>query len=216
MSSRYPHPAIAREGWTFIGSAFGLALLVNGALGWLWALPLWLLLLFLIQFFRDPERPIPAQPDAILSPADGRIICIENTTDPYLNRDALKISVFMNLFDVHSNRSPVDGELKQTWYTPGRFFHAALDKASLENERNAVWIRRADRVDITCVQIAGLLTRRILCHVRQGDMLRRGQRYGFIRFGSRMDIYLPPGSRARVALGDKVRASATILASLRE
>lgn len=216
MSSRYPHPAIAREGWTFIGSAFGLALLVNGALGWLWALPFWLLLLFLIQFFRDPERPIPAQPDAILSPADGRIICIENTTDPYLNRDALKISVFMNLFDVHSNRSPVDGELKQIWYTPGRFFHAALDKASLENERNAVWIRRADRVDITCVQIAGLLTRRILCHVRQGDMLRRGQRYGFIRFGSRMDIYLPPGSLARIALGDKVRASATILASLRE
>lgn len=216
MSSRYPHPAIAREGWTFIGSAFGLALLVNGALGWAWALPFWLLLLFLIQFFRDPERPIPSQADAVLSPADGRIISIEHTTDPYLNRDALRISVFMNLFNVHSNRSPVDGELKQVWYNRGRFLHAALDKASLENERNAVWIRRTDRVDVTCVQIAGLFTRRILCHVRPGDLLRRGQRYGFIRFGSRMDVYLPPGSRARVALGDKVRASATILATLHE
>jgi len=216
MSSRYPHPAIAREGWTYIGTAFGLALLVNGAIGWIWAMPFWALLLFLIQFFRDPERAIPAQPDAVLSPADGRVISIETTTDPYLNRDALKISVYMNLFNVHSNRSPVDGELKQIWYTPGRFLSAALDKASHENERNAVWIRCADRVDVTCVQIAGLLTRRILCHVRQGDLLRRGQRYGFIRFGSRMDVYLPPGSRPRVGLGDKVRASTTILATLHE
>jgi phosphatidylserine decarboxylase len=216
MSSRYPHPAIAREGWTYIGCAFGLALLASGALGCLWALPLWLLLVYLIVFFRDPERAIPAEPGAVLSPADGRVIGIERTTDPYLKRDALKISIYMGPFDVHANRSPVDGEVRQLWYTPGRFLNATLDKASEHNERNAVWIRCADRIDITCVQIAGLLTRRILCNVSAGEHLRRGQRYGFIRFGSRMDVYLPPHSRPRAGLGDKVLASTSVLATLCE
>ncbi len=216
MSSRYPHPLIAREGWTFIGLAFGLALLIHGAFGWLLALPFWVLLVFLLQFFRDPERAIPTDADAVLSPADGRVVSIETTTDPYLNRDALKISVFMNLFNVHSNRSPVDGEVKQQWYTPGRFFNATLDKASLENERNALWIRCGDRIDVTCVQIAGIAARRVLCHAKPGERLKRGQRYGFIRFGSRMDVYLPPGSKACVVIGDKVHASSTILARLRE
>lgn len=212
LSSRHHHPLIAREGWTYIGTALGLALLAQGAGGWAWSLPLWLLTVFLVLFFRDPERVPPPASDAVLSPADGRVIAIERCTDPYLKRDALKISIYMSLLDVHSNRAPVDGEVRQRWYTPGRFGRASLDKASEDNERNALWIRTADRIDVTCVQIAGLATRRILCAANAGDTLRRGQRYGFIRFGSRMDVYLPPGSRARVVIGDRVRAGTRVLA----
>ena len=138
----------------------------------------------------------------MLSPADGKVMSVERARDPYLERDALKISVFMNVFNVHSNRSPVDGVVRKRWYHAGSFVNAALDKASLENERNALHIATATGVDVTCVQIAGLIARRILCYVEPGDTLRRGQRYGFIRFGSRVDVYLPadrhaPGRRRR-------------------
>ena len=122
----------------------------------------------------------------------------------------------MNVFNVHSNRSPVDGEVKNAWYHAGSFLNAALDKASLENERNALHLRRTDGVDVTCVQVAGLIARRILCYVKPGDTLARGQRYGFIRFGSRVDVYLPLGSRAKVSIGEKVYASSTILAELEQ
>ena len=214
MSSRRHHSIIAREGWTFIGLTLGLAVLVHGAFGWPWAVLPWSLLAFLIFFFRDPERITPELANAVIAPADGRVVAIERTTDPYLNRDALRISIYMNLFNVHSNRAPVDGEVKQRWYTPGRFAHAALDKSSTDNERNALWIRCADRIDVTCVQIAGFVARRILCSVQPGDIVRCGTRYGFIRFGSRMDVYLPPGTRARVCIGDKVHGGATVLAEL--
>lgn len=122
----------------------------------------------------------------------------------------------MNVFNVHSNRAPVDGEVKQIWYHAGSFFNAALDKASLENERNALWLKTTTGHDVTCVQVAGLIARRILCYVQAGEALMRGQRYGFIRFGSRVDVYLPPGSIVKAALGDKVSASSTILAILPE
>jgi len=211
---QYPHPILAREGWPFIAIALALALVVNGAAGWVWALPFWILLVFVVQFFRDPARPIPQDPKAVLSPADGRIVAIEPVRDPWLDRDTIKISVFMNVFNVHSNRSPVDGEVKQRWYHPGQFVNAALDKASVENERNALHIRSRDGHDVTCVQVAGLVARRILCYVESGAKLSRGQRYGFIRFGSRVDLYLPVGTRARVTIGDKVSASSTILAEL--
>jgi len=210
----YPYPIIAREGWPFIGISLALALIINAAAGWLWALPFWLALLFVLQFFRDPARPIPGDAKSVLSPADGRIVAIEPARDPWLERDTLKVSVFMNVFNVHSNRSPIDGEVKQRWYHPGKFVNADLDKASLENERNALWLRTVAGHDITCVQVAGLIARRILCYVEAGAMLARGQRFGFIRFGSRVDIYLPPGTRIKVTLGDKVSASATILAEL--
>jgi len=134
--------------------------------------------------------------------------------DTWLERDALKVSVFMNVFNVHSNRSPVDGEVRQRWYQPGKFVNADLDKASTENERNALWLRTATGHDVTCVQVAGLIARRILCYVGAGESLQRGQRYGFIRFGSRVDVYLPPDTRVKVTIGDKVRASSTILAEL--
>ena len=210
----YPHPIIAREGWPFLGIALGLSLMITASAGLLWALPFWLVTLFVLQFFRDPARPVPGDARSVLSPADGRIVAIEQTRDAYLERDALKVSVFMNVFNVHSNRSPVDGEVKQRWYNRGKFVNAALDKASVENERNALWLRADAGHDVTCVQVAGLIARRILCYVQAGERLARGQRYGFIRFGSRVDVYLPPGSQVRVAIGEKVYASATILAEL--
>lgn len=212
--SSYPHPIIAREGWPFLAVSVAAAAGVAWLAGWGWSSPLWIWTIFVLQFFRDPARPIPGGTKSVLSPADGRIVAIGVTRDPYVDREALKISVFMNVFNVHSNRSPVDGEVKGRWYHAGSFLNAALDKASLENERNAIWLRTPAGEDVTSVQVAGLIARRILCYVNEGDRLSRGQRYGFIRFGSRVDVYLPLGSQAKVAIGEKVSASATILAEL--
>ena len=169
-------------------------------------------MLFIAQFFRDPPRTVPRDPGAVLSPADGKVVTVEKARDPYLDRDALKISVFMNVFNVHSNRSPVDGVVADAWYHAGSFVNAALDKASLENERNALHIRTPAGRDVTCVQIAGLIARRILCYVKPGETLARGQRYGFIRFGSRVDVYVAPDARPKVAIGDAVFATETVLA----
>ena len=210
----YPHPIIAREGWLFLVIAVAAAIGATLFTGWGWAALFWFIALFVLQFFRDPPRAIPAAPNAVLSPADGRIVIVERTQDPYLNREALKISVFMNVFNAHSNRSPVEGEVRDAWYHPGKFFNATLSKASLENERSALWIRMADGADITCVQVAGLIARRILCYARAGDHLSRGQRYGFIRFGSRVDLYLPLSAVPRASVGDKVYATSTVLAEL--
>ena len=154
-------------------------------------------------------------PNAVLSPADGKVVRVEQARDPYLQRDALKISVFMNVFNVHSNRSPVDGTVVAAWYHAGSFLNAALDKASLDNERNALHLACADGVQVVCVQIAGLIARRILCYVNPGDHLKRGQRFGFIRFGSRVDVYLPSQAAPKVAVGDAVHATTTVLAELR-
>jgi phosphatidylserine decarboxylase len=149
-----------------------------------------------------------------VSPADGRIVSVGRARDPYLDRDATKVSVFMNVFNIHSNRSPVDGGVKNAWYNAGLFVNAALDKASVENERNALWLHTANGADVTCVQIAGLIARRVLCYVKPGDRLARGQRFGFIRFGSRVDLYLPLGANVKVELGQKVYASETVVAEL--
>jgi phosphatidylserine decarboxylase len=210
----YPHPVIAREGWPFVGGTLVAALAVHALAGGAWAAPLWLALAFVLQFFRDPPRAVPQEARAVLSPADGRIVSVERARDPFLEREALKMSVFMSVFNAHSNRSPVDGEVRKTWYVRGAFAHAALDKASSENERAAVWIRTAAGADVTCVQIAGLIARRILCYARAGQRLARGERYGFIRFGSRVDVYLPLGSRPVAAMGDKVYATESVLALL--
>jgi phosphatidylserine decarboxylase len=210
----YPHPIIAREGWPFLAISIAAALVVGWLAGGAWSVPLWIWSLFVLQFFRDPARPVPGSAKSVLSPADGRIVAVEKVRDAYLQREALKVSVFMNVFNVHSNRSPVDGEVRGRWYHAGSFLNAALSKASAENERNAIWLRTADGQDVTSVQVAGLIARRILCYVEKGATLGRGQRYGFIRFGSRVDVYLPLESRVRVAIGEKVYASATILAEL--
>jgi phosphatidylserine decarboxylase len=208
----YPHPIIAREGWVFVALALAAALVLSIAGLWILAVLAWLAFAFIVQFFRDPPRTVPQDPNTVLSPADGKIVRVEQARDPYLDRDALKISVFMNVFNVHSNRSPMDGTVVAAWYHAGAFLNAALEKASLENERSALHLRSPAGRDVTCVQVAGLIARRILCYAKPGDTLARGQRYGFIRFGSRVDVYLSPDARAKVAVGDVVFATATILA----
>ncbi len=209
----YPHPIIAREGWPFLAIALVLAI---AATIWcaIWSIPVWIIALFVLQFFRDPPREIPQAVGAVLSPADGRVIKVERTQDPYGQREAILISVFMNVFNVHSNRSPVDGKIEQVQYFPGKFVNADLDKASLENERNAIVLTTNDKQTVTFVQVAGLIARRILCYVKAGDVLTRGQRYGFIRFGSRVDVYLPVDADVKVSIGDKVSATTTVLAML--
>ncbi len=210
----YPHPIIAREGWPFLAIAIATAALVHYLFGGAWAAPVWLVALFVLQFFRDPARNVPQQENRVIAPADGRIVAVEQVRDEYLQRDALKVSVFMNVFNVHSNRSPVTGTVKGVWYFPGKFVNADLDKASSENERNAVWLKTGNGFDITSVQVAGLIARRILCYVKEGDRLERGQRYGFIRFGSRVDVYMPLSAAVKVVIGDKVSAGETVLAEL--
>jgi phosphatidylserine decarboxylase len=210
----YPHPILAREGWPFIAAALAVAVIVWAVAGFAWSVPLWLVAVFVIQFFRDPPRAVPTQPNAVLSPADGRIVKVEKVHDPMTERDALLISVFMNVFNVHSNRAPVDGTVERIQYSAGKFVNADLDKASSENERNAMVVRLADGERIAVVQVAGLIARRILCYAKVGQRLARGERYGFIRFGSRVDVYLPLTARPKVAVGDIVHATTTILAEL--
>ena len=212
--SKYPHPIIAEEGIPFVIILMLAAVGVGIFWGW-WSIPLWIALAFVLQFFRDPPRVIPDGAGLVLCPADGRVIVVGDAPDPYRGgAKSVKVSIFMNVFNVHSQRSPVDGTVKEVKYSKGLFVNAAFDKASSDNERNALVIRLDDGVEISCVQVAGLIARRILCYVKVGDRLARGQRYGFIRFGSRVDVYLPPGSMPKVAIGDKVKASSTVLAEL--
>jgi phosphatidylserine decarboxylase len=215
MNSNYPHPIIAREGWVLIGGSFLLAALWTSFAGFGFvAALLWILFLLVTQFFRDPPRTAPTLPDVVLSPADGQIVKVEKTIDPFTNKDAILISVFMNIFNVHCQRSPVEGTVEDVQYYPGKFLNADLDKASTENERNAVVMRLKDGQAITVVQVAGLVARRILCYVQKGDELSRGERYGFIRFGSRLDVYLPTDAEPCVTIGEKVLGTETILAKL--
>lgn len=213
--NNYPHPILAKEGWPFLILLLVGAVGVQLLLGFWVALPWWLGLLFVIQFFRDPARVIAgSSPKSVVSPADGRIVAVEETEDAYLNRRAIKVSVFMNVFNVHSNRSPVDGTVQQVWYSPGKFINADLAKASTENERCAMHLKTTDGQDVTSVQVAGLIARRILNYMDAGMQLARGQRYGFIRFGSRVDVYLPLNAKVKVVIGEKVYASSTLLAEL--
>jgi phosphatidylserine decarboxylase len=212
--NNYPHPIIAREGWPFLAIAVIVAMLASHFVPGILSFLAWIVSLFVLQFFRDPARVIPQDENAILSPADGRVIKVERTQDPYGEREAILVSVFMNVFNVHSNRSPADCTIQKVQYFPGKFVNADLDKASTDNERNAIVAQTGDGQTVTFVQVAGLIARRILCYVNVGDTLARGQRYGFIRFGSRVDVYLPLDATVKVAIGDKVSATTTILAVL--
>jgi len=211
--TNWPHPVVAREGWPFLALAAIVSAVIAYFFGW-WSLPFWLATIFILQFFRDPPREIPQDEGLVLCPADGKVIVVGNTTDPYRNVPALKISIFMNVFNVHSQRSPVDAVITDVKYAKGLFVNASFDKASSDNERNALILRMDSGTEISCVQVAGLIARRILCYVKAGERLARGQRYGFIRFGSRVDGSLPTDARPRVAIGDKVSASSTVLAEL--
>lgn len=208
------HPKLAREGWFYIALSLVAALLTTLVFPVYVAALFWLISIFVLQFFRDPHRSIPQDEGQIVSPADGKVIFTGIVDDPYLDRKAFKISVFMNVFSVHSNRAPLAATVKQVWYQPGLFVNAALDKASQENERNAVWLQSEDGKDVVSVQVAGLVARRILCYVKDGEQLDRGQRYGFIRFGSRVDLFLPEDFSIQVALGDNVLSGTSVLGKL--
>ncbi|MCH1424476.1 MAG: phosphatidylserine decarboxylase [Burkholderiales bacterium] len=207
------HPIIAREGWPFLVLAAILAGLSSVYCVYL-AIPMWIIFLFILQFFRDPPRVTTGGDSAVSAPADGRVIVIDEAHDPYTNQTSLKISIFMNVFNVHSNRIPVSGTVDAKQYYPGRFFNAALDKASDNNERNALLLTSKEGHRVTCVQIAGLIARRILCYVDEGSNVIKGERFGFIRFGSRVDLYLPKTTKVLVSLGDKVVGGETLVAEL--
>ena len=169
-------------------------------------------------FFRDPERLTPKGDNLVISPADGIISLIEPAVPPaelgMADTPLTRVSVFMNVFNCHVNRSPVAGEVTAIAYRPGKFFNASLDKASEDNERNSLRIQMADGRDIAVVQIAGLVARRIVCFTKQGAHIQAGQRFGLIRFGSRLDVYLPQGVEPRVSIGQTMVAGETVLAEL--
>ena len=210
----YPHPIIAVEGTPYLIVLLVASVLAATFWGW-WSIPLWIATFFVLQFFRDPQRVMPQGENLVLCPADGRVIVVGETPDPHRGgARSLKVSIFMNVFNVHSQRAPVTGTILRQEYSKGLFVNAAFDKASSDNERNALVIKLDNGVEISCVQVAGLIARRILSYVHPGERLTAGQRYGFIRFGSRVDVYLPTTARPKVAIGDKVKATSTVLAEL--
>lgn len=209
---RTPSLGLTPEGGPVIG-LLTVTSLVFACLGW-WplALPALGLLWLAVHFFRDPERVVPRGEGLAVSPADGRVIRIEDRADPFTGESRVCVSVFMNLFSVHINRSPAAGRVTDIRYMPGRFFNAAWDKASTDNERCAWQLTDADGAAWTFVQIAGLVARRIAPWAETGDELARGQRFGLIRFGSRVDLYLPQGYDSTVSIGQTVLAGQTVIA----
>lgn len=207
---------ITPEGAPSIGLC-ALCSLVSALLGWgVPAVAFLVLTFFCCNFFRDPERVVPRGEGIAVSPADGKIIKISALSDPFTGRPGLCICVFMNVFNVHVNRSPVEGKITDIAYHAGKFFNASLDKASRDNERCAYRIEGADGGVWSMVQIAGLVARRIVCRVAVGDELARGERFGMIKFGSRVDLYLPDNYEPRVSVGQNVLAGQTILAAVRK
>ncbi len=208
---------IHREGWPFVG-AFALAALVLGLiaspLGWIGAI----LTAWCAYFFRDPPRVTPSRAGLVISPADGVVQSIGPAVPPpelELGEDRLtRISVFMNVFDVHINRAPVDGTVERIAYRPGKFLNASLDKASEDNERLSLLIETAEGKSFGVVQIAGLVARRIIRWVEVGEALEAGQRFGMIRFGSRVDVYLPEGAVPLAVVGQRAVAGETVLADM--
>jgi phosphatidylserine decarboxylase len=208
---------ISPEGYPFIG-AFAFA---SHILFWIWTPLGWigtLLTAWCVLFFRDPPRVTPMRDGIVVAPADGRISMVTSAAPPHelgLGDKLLpRVSIFMSVFDCHINRSPATGRIEKIVYQPGKFFNADLDKASLDNERNSLVIATPS-ARIAVVQIAGLVARRIVCFVRDGQPLSAGERFGMIRFGSRLDVYLPEGVTPQVAVGQTAIAGETVLADLR-
>ncbi|MCC6502019.1 MAG: phosphatidylserine decarboxylase family protein [Deltaproteobacteria bacterium] len=202
---------IAREGYPFILIAL-FCIIIVWLLGLKWLELLFVpLFVFVVAFFRDPERVIPNDAGSITSPADGRVIKVERIRDDrFLKTDVLRICIFMNVFNVHVNRAIASGKVVDVIYNPGKFFNASLDKASMHNEQNAVIMEDKGR-KFAFNQIAGLIARRIVCYAKPGMKYEKGQRFGLIRFGSRVDVYLPAGCSPAVKVGEKVRAGSSIL-----
>jgi phosphatidylserine decarboxylase len=206
---------IAHEGYPFIIVSFVITIIL-AFLGILWLFGLLVLItFFIVWFFRNPERHFLEEEKVVISPADGKVIKMEDVEMNGVIAGRLKkISIFMNIFSVHVNRAPYAGKIAAINYHEGKFFSANLDKASLDNERNDINIRTESGCSIWAVQIAGLIARRIVCWVKAGDTVKKGERIGLIRFGSRVDVYLPEDSRLAVKIGEKVRAGETPLGYL--
>ena len=204
---------LAREGYPFAAAAVLAALAVYFFAGGYWSIPFWLIAVFVLQFFREPKRDVPADDNLVVSPADGKVVAIGEAVDPISGSPATRIAIFLNVFSVHSNRIPVAGTIIKKEYRAGKFLNAAVDKSAEENERNSIVIRNSDSHEITCIQIAGLIARRILCYVDTGDQVEKGQKYGFIRFGSRVELFLPPEYRVKVSIGDSIRGGADVIGS---
>ena len=196
---------------------FGLATIIFFLIGWSWLwVPTLVLMLFCGSFFRDPERFPPLKEGSVVSPADGRVLSVMEVDGPELAgiEKSTKVSIFMSVFNVHVNRSPAAGRVLDTHYKAGKFFSANLDKAAEENERNLVVIEDDQQRRIAFIQIAGLIARRIVCFVKPDDRLEKGERFGLIRFGSRVDLYLPTNTEIDISVGQHVKAGETIIGYL--
>jgi phosphatidylserine decarboxylase len=211
-----PQVPVAKEGYPFI-FLLAFCTLLAGILGMTTAtIVLFIATIFVLGFFRDPERFGPNRADALISPADGKILLAERVSDDrFTGEDALKISIFMNVFNVHVNRLPYSGKVEKILYRPGKFYSADSDQGGLQNEYCATIITTPQGKKLAFVQIAGLIARRIVCWLEEGDPVTRGRRFGLIRFGSRVDLYLPLDTELAIKPGQKVRAGETVLGYLK-
>lgn len=215
MADRAVGVPFAKEGIPFIAVPAGVTLL-TGLLGWSFVAFLGgIATLFSAWFFRNPARVIPQGPNLIVAPGDGKVIAIEEEFEPrYLKERSLRVTIFLNVFDVHINRLPCDGMVENVQYQPGLFMVASKPEATFMNEQNALMIKTSEGIKVLCVQVAGLIARRIVCWIAPLERAVRGERYGLIRFGSRMDTFLPIGTTLRVAVGQRVKGGETILGEL--
>ena len=215
MADRAVGIPFAKEGIPFIGAAAAITVLA-GWLGWtIVAVGGAILTLFVAWFFRNPHRVVPQGPRLVVAPGDGKVIAIEEEFEPRFIKDrSIRLTIFLNVFDVHINRIPCEGIVEDAQYQPGLFLVASRPDATLRNEQNALMIRTVQGAKVLCVQVAGLIARRIVCWISPGDRAIRGERYGLIRFGSRMDTFLPVGTVIKVAVGDRVKGGETILGEL--
>ena len=215
MADRAVGIPFAKEGIPFIGAAVGVTLLA-GWLGWIIAtVGAAVLTLFVSWFFRNPSRVVPQGPRLVLASGDGKVIAIEEEFESRFIKDrSIRVSIFLNVFDVHINRIPCEGVIEDVQYQPGLFLVASKPDATLRNEQNALMIRTVEGAKVLCVQVAGLIARRIVCWVSPKDRAVLGERFGLIRFGSRMDTFLPLGTSVKVAVGDRVKGGETILGEL--
>lgn len=205
----------AKEGIPFIALPAGVTLLTT-VLGWpVVACVGAIATLFSAWFFRNPARVVPQGPKLVVAPGDGKVIAIEEEFEPrYLKERSVRLTIFLNVFDVHINRMPCDGVVEDVQYQPGLFLVASKPEATLRNEQNSMMIKTHEGIKVLCVQVAGLIARRIVCWISPRDRAIRGERYGLIRFGSRMDTFLPMGTILRVAVGERVKGGETILGEL--
>ena len=216
MADRAVGVPIVKEGIPFVGIGAGVTLLA-GFLGWaVVALLAGGLTLFTAWFFRNPARVIPQGPGLVVAPGDGTVISIEEEFEPRFIKDrSVRLTIFLNVFDVHVNRVPCEGVVEDIQYQPGAFLVASKPEATLKNEQNALFLRTSQGAKVLCVQVAGLIARRIVCWLSPGDRVARGERFGLIRFGSRMDTFLPLGTALKVSVGDRVKGGETIVGVLR-